>query len=253
MHESASLSNSSTAQLDARRELFELMKHYPATEEEMERSLGLFIRGSLLARLLAIAEIYARIVDLPGAILDLGTWRGQTAVLCENLRAIHEPLNFQRRIHAFDTFEGYTGFAEREREAPAFGNGTYSLPEGYDGLLRRLLDLHERNNAMGHIHGKHGVIKGDIRTTLPDFFRQQPNEAIALAWFDLNAMEPTEFAFSQIVDRVVPGGIVAFWQLARDKITAEGAHYAAKILNAVPHTLHKARSYPSLCYIVLRK
>lgn len=253
MHESVRLSCSDAEQLDARKQLFGVMKRYPSSEEEMERSLGLFIRGSLLARLLAIQEIYERIAALPGSILDIGTWRGQTAVVCENLRAIHEPLNFQRRIFAFDTFEGYTGFSERDRDTPIFRDGTYTLPEGYDTLLRELLELHERNNAMGHVHGKHEVIKGDCRETLPAFLERNPNEMIALAWFDLNALEPTEFAFRQIIGRVVPGGIVAFWQLTRDYVPAEGAHYVSSILNAVPHTLHKARSYPSLCYLVVRK
>lgn len=71
-------------------------------------------------------------MPLPGAILDLGTWRGQTAVLCENFRAILEPLNFQRRIHAFDTFTGYTGFAEHDtRDRKLFSDGTYSLSGEY--------------------------------------------------------------------------------------------------------------------------
>ena len=87
-HESSVVTYSNQDSLDARRELFELMQSYPGTPEEKERSLGLFLRGSLLARIFAIAEIYQRIVPLPGAVLDIGTWRGQTAVVCENLRAI---------------------------------------------------------------------------------------------------------------------------------------------------------------------
>jgi len=239
--------------LEARQKLSSVSKIYPGTEEEKQRSLGLFIPGSLLARLLAVQEIYQRILDLPGSILDIGTWRGQTAVICENLRAIYEPLNFQRRILAFDTFEGYSGFTERDKLTPTVRDGTYTLSEGYDVLLRELLELHERNNAMGHIYGKHSVIKGDCRETLPAFLRQCPNEMVALAWLDLNSLEPTEFAFSQIVERVVPGGVIAFWQLTRDDIPAEGSHYISRILNVLPHQLHKARSYPSLCYMIVSK
>ena len=69
MHESSIISNSNDDQLAARRELFDLMQTYPATQEELERSLGLFVRGSLLARMLATFEVYEQIVPLPGSIL----------------------------------------------------------------------------------------------------------------------------------------------------------------------------------------
>lgn len=102
-HESSVLTYSPQDAIDARKEIFELMNTYQSTDEEKERSLGLFLRGSLLARFLAISDIYQLIVDIPGVILDIGTWRGQTAVICENLRAIFEPLHFNRRIICFDT------------------------------------------------------------------------------------------------------------------------------------------------------
>ena len=79
------------------------MEEFKWNDSEKERSLGLFIRGSLLARIVAIQELYLKIIDLPGSIYDIGTWRGQTAVLCENFRAIYEPLNFKRKIICFDT------------------------------------------------------------------------------------------------------------------------------------------------------
>ncbi|HEY1180880.1 MAG TPA: TylF/MycF/NovP-related O-methyltransferase [Rhodocyclaceae bacterium] len=251
MHESSIITNSDQDQVQARRELFDLMTSYPATQEEKERSLGLFIRGSLMARILASFEVYQQIVDLPGAIFDMGTWRGQTAVLCENFRAILEPLNFQRRIHAFDTFTGYAGFGEKDpRDKALYSDGTYSLSSDYADLLRKLLSLHERNNAMGHVNGKHKVWEGDCRETLAAFGREYPGEMVALAWFDLNIYEPTRDSFEFILKRLVPGGVIAFWQLTRGgQLPAEGMHYLQDILGHIPHRLHKAKSYPSLCYL----
>ncbi len=251
MHESSIISNSNDDQLAARRELFDLMQTYPATQEELERSLGLFVRGSLLARILATFEVYEQIVPLPGSILDLGTWRGQTAVLCENFRAILEPLNFQRRIHAFDTFTGYAGFSDTDsRDRKLFSDGTYSLAGDYADLLRNLLSLHERNNAMGHVNGKHHVWEGDCRETLAAYEEAHPGEPVALAWFVLNVPGPTRHAFETVMKRLVPGGVVAFWQLTRGGQTpAEGIHYVRELLGKHPHRIHKAKSYPSLCYL----
>lgn len=251
VHESVVMSYSPRESLDSRREIFDLMQSYEGTDEEKERSMGLFIRGSLLARIFAISEIYQRIVDIPGMVLDVGTWRGQTAVVCENLRAIFEPLNFNRRIACFDTFEGYKGFSDKDKPTTLHHDGTYALSGGdYADFLSHILVLHEKSNAMGHNNGKHKVIKGDCRKTIPDFFEKFPNEYVALAFFDVNAYEPTLEAFEHIWARLVPGGVVAFWQLSRDTIPAEARVYSEKILANYAHTLHRSKFYPGLCYLV---
>ena len=253
MHESTVITYSSADSVDARKELFEIMNNYPATEDEKERSLGLFIRGSLLARIMATADIYAKIVNKPGVVIDLGTWRGQTAVLCENLRAIYEPLHLNRRIVCFDTFEGYKGFSGKDQATTLHKEGTYGVGgESYASLLSRLLVLHERNNAMGHNHGKHKVIAGDCRLTLPQFFKDCPNEVVSLAFFDVNSYDPSHKSFDVIFERLIPGGIVAFWQLTRDVIPAEAMVYAEQILTKRAHDLFRSPFYPGLCYLIKR-
>ncbi|NYJ15164.1 hypothetical protein GGI64_006269 [Rhizobium leguminosarum] len=249
-HESTSISYSPSTSIDARQKIFELQKTYPATPEEKERSPGLFLRGSLLARILAIRDIYVQIVDIPGSILDIGTWRGQTAVLCENLRAIYEPLHLNRRIACFDTFEGYVGFSDKDAPSELHRDGTYGVGgEEYAGYLDELLKLHEQSNAMGHNFGKHKVIKGNCRETIPQHFSENPHEFVALAFFDVNSYQPSLEAFEAVWQRMVPGGIAAFWQLTRNVIPAEGRVYAENIIGKYGHSLHRCPTYPGLCYL----
>lgn len=250
-HESTIISYSDGESLATRKEIFTRLKTYPATEEETERSLGLFLRGSLLARILAVEEIYKKILGIPGMILDVGTWRGQTAVLCENFRAIFEPMHFNRRIACFDTFEGYLGFSDVDRATEIHKDGTYST--GGDAAaeyLASLLRLHEVSNIGGKNAGKHSVVKGDCRKTIPDFFEQNPNEFVALCFMDVNSVVPTRESFDLVFDRMVPGGIVAFWQLTRNIIPAEGMVYAQSILGNRNHKLFHTGTYPGLCYLV---
>ena len=251
-HESSIISLSENNALLAREELFKIMKSYPSTDDEKERSLGLFLRGSLLARIFGIREIYEKIVQIPGSIIDLGTWRGQTAVICENLRAIFEPMNMNRRVIALDTFMGYKGFSDKDNVTSLHKDGTYSTGENYDELLFRILQLHEQSNVMGNNYGKHKVIKGDCLETLPKFFKENPNEFIALAFFDVNSIKPTFDSFKLIYEKMVPGGIIAFWQLSRDGkvIQAEGQVYVSEILNKFDHSLQRSIFYPGLCFFI---
>jgi len=251
-HESSKITLSTNDSLIARSELFHSLNEYPASSEETERSLGLFLRGSLLARILGTCEIYQQILNLPGSILDIGTWRGQTAVLCENFRAIYEPLNFNRRVICFDTFLGYQGFGEQDKPTELHKDGTYGVGgDDYATYLSNLLQLHEKNNAMGHNHGKHSVISGDCRKTIPQFFCDHPQEFVSLAFFDLNSYQPTKDAFETVIARLVPGGVLAFWQLSRgEAIPAEGKFYAEEVIPKYSHSIRSTNSYPGLCYLI---
>jgi hypothetical protein len=232
--------------LASRAAIHDLLDAWPGSREERERSLGLFVRGSLLARIVATGEIYKAIVGIPGAIFDVGTWRGQTAVLCENFRAIYEPLNLNRRIVAFDTFEGYAGFGAEDTATDLHRDGTYRVGGDYRAYLERLLRLHEESNVLGHNSGKHTLVAGDIRETLPGWFETRKNELVALAFLDVNAVEPTRIAVEAIWPRLVPGGMLAVWQLTRSDVPAEGFVYLTSILGTRPHTVTYAPTYPGL-------
>lgn len=248
-HESGVITRSSDESLDARAELFKISKSYPGTDTERERSSGLFLRASLLARFLAVYEVYKRIVSIPGAVFDVGTWRGQTAVLLENFRAILEPLNLDRRIFAFDTFLGYQGFSDRDRATDLHHNGTYSVGEHYPELLSQILELHEKSNALGHFRGKHRVVAGDICETLPELLSKHPELFVSLAFIDLNSVEPTELVIETLWNRIVPNGIMAFWQLTQPKIPGDGMAYVNAVLKSRPHRIERSKIYPGLCFI----
>lgn len=252
-YDSKIFTNSSNNQLEARDKLYELFENYPAPKDEKERSLSLFMRGSQLARLLAVNEIYQRIINLPGNIMDCGTWRGSTAVLCENLRAIYEPLNFQRHIYAFDTFHGYKGFEDEEVKVKNISNGTYSLEDNYEELLRKLLMLHEQNNAMGHIYNKHHVIAGDIVETLPKVLSENKGLSLSLVFFDLNCYKPTYKVLNHVLSRLLVGGVIAMWQFSRKEIQSEAHVFFELIHKKMHYSIHRCKTYPSLIYIIKEK
>ncbi|MBA1196801.1 hypothetical protein G7011_06725 [Pseudomonas plecoglossicida] len=249
---STSVTQSDESQLEAREQLWQAFTKAPLDDAEKERNLGLFIRSASLARLLAISDLYREIVHLPGSILDFGTWRGQNAVLCENLRAVFEPFNKQRRLAAFDTFAGYKSHdTDGKVNNEHFQDGCYHTGSGYADYLRHLLGLHESINALPQVPSGHQVVEGDIKDTLPQFIEDNRNLLVALAFFDMNLEGPTRFALEQILPRCVPGSLLVFFQLQRDFLPGEGYAYAADVLGKVRHEIKRSETYPSLCIVKL--
>lgn len=201
-------------QQSGRNDLEALFLNNPLTTPDLLFNLGLFTRGSLLAKYLALNEIYQRFVNIPGLIVEFGTWWGQNLVLLENLRAIHEPFNKQRHILGFDTFEGYKReYSSKDKNSIAWQEQSYSTGKNYKLYLEELLKTHEKSNVLGHINGMHSLIEGDVTTTAPDYFNNRPESLIAFAYFDIGLYEPTKAAILAIKPHLLPGSIILLDEL----------------------------------------
>ena len=94
--------------VEARKQLFRLFKQRPMSDEDLLVNLTMYMRSGSLAKLLFLNEVYQKIIHIPGSILEFGIWMGASTITFENLRAVYEPYNYQRRIIAFDTFNPRT-------------------------------------------------------------------------------------------------------------------------------------------------
>ncbi len=183
-------------------------------------NLGMFLRGSILARFLEFDAMYRRILDVPGVIMEFGTWFGQGTILTENLRAIHEPFNKQRKIIGFDTFSGFAGFSDKDGDDAVFRPNAYSTQKEHKAYLEELLRVHEACNALGHIQ-IHQLIEGDVRQTVPAYLEEHPETFIALAHFDIGLYEPTRVCLEAIRPHLLPGSVLHFRQLTRPQLPGD--------------------------------
>jgi hypothetical protein len=232
------------AQLAFRTKLWQMRHNSPLPEPELERNPALFLRSSLLARFIAISDVYRMIVDIPGNIFDLGCWWGQNTILFENYRAIYEPFNKQRRIVSFDSFEGYVNWSENDRKSEIFNQNTYSTSADYDDFLRLLLDTHEGINELGHQRGMHEVLKGDATKTVPEYLTANPETIVALAAFDLGLYEPTKSVLQSIKAHLVPGSVLLMIHLTRKDLRGDGRAFL-EVMAGTRYKLSKHPNYPS--------
>jgi len=169
----------------------------------------LFSNRQTISRLIYINKLYEKIIDIPGAICEFGVHYGGNLSLLSNLRGIHEPYNYTRKIYGFDTFTGFKNdFIIKERKI-GWKKGDYNLPKKYDIFLSEILKLHEKNSPISHKR-KFELIKGDIKKTFPKFLKQNSHLLVSLAFFDLDLYKPTVAVLKNIVKIIPKGGIIAF-------------------------------------------
>jgi hypothetical protein len=220
-------------QLRARLDLMRLFEKTPLPTADLLFNLGLYCRSGLLVKFLVMADLYKRVLNVPGMFVELGCWYGQNLALLQNLQAIYEPMNRTRKMVAFDTFTGYP-------ERPGF----YSTGKKYKAHLAKLLDAQRRCNVYGHIDPGHELIEGDVVETVPRYFDQHDEAIVALAYVDIGGYEETVTSLEAIIPHLVPGSIVLF-----DELTLDGGKGEARAFRELfkqrGYRLEKCALYPS--------
>lgn len=246
----AAESTASEQQYQYRDALAELYRTTPLPEKDLLFNLGMFVRSSLLVKFIVMGKLYERIKDIPGSILEFGTWWGQNLVLFENLRAIYEPFNKQRRIIGFDTFTGYQSFSEKDKASDVWVKGSYSTGHTYQAYLKNLLEVHEGNNILGHVRGIHELVAGDVTVTVPEYFEQHPETIVALAYFDLGLHQPTRAALAAVMPHLVPGSVLLFDELTWKESPGEALAFK-ELLHGRRYRIEKEALYPSKSIVTL--
>ena len=203
-----------------REKLYELFRHRPMPDDQLLVSLGMYMRSSALTKILFLNELYEQIIDVPGVIMEFGTWWGQNLVLYENLRSIYEPFNFDRRVVGFDTFQGYENISDKDKRSEIIKEGGYTVSEDYDEYLRDLLDYHERENVL-FFENKHTIVKGDATKTLEIFLNDNPHTLVALAYLDMALYEPTKKCLELLDRHLFKGSVVMIDELNSPDLPGE--------------------------------
>jgi hypothetical protein len=180
----------------------------------VELKLGNFpkyVRRQDLGRLLALYELFKKVVGVKGSIVECGVYQGFGLMAWANLSAMLEPVNFNRRIYGFDTFSGFAGVSDHDQGqygAARFGD----LSAGSYEELSELIRIYDSNRFLGHV-GKVELIKGDARETIPEFVTRNPHLVVSLLFLDFDLYEPTKVAIEHFVPRMPKGAVIALDEL----------------------------------------
>lgn len=199
----------SKKEVDCIFELSRVLKESNLSDVEKLMHFPLYAPRQEIAVFLAKYEIFKRILNIHGSIIECGVAYGSGLMSFALLSSILEPVNYTRRIIGFDTFAGFPSLSDKDKKgkdpnAKAGGMNIDSFEE-----LHKCIKLFDQNRSVGHIQ-KVELVKGDLTSTAPKYLQDNPHLVVSLLYLDLDIYEPTRLAIKTFLPRMPKGAIIAF-------------------------------------------
>lgn len=218
--ESQAIYHSSNEEVEGYRHLVAELNNNKIPENEVLANLGLFLTRSSFGRLLFFYELYSRVLQTPGVIMEFGVRWGANMAFFNTLRSLLEPYNQSRKIIGFDTFSGFPSVDKKDGAGKLVSKGALSVEDKYEEKLEKLLAAHEKLAPRSNVR-KFELVKGDITETLPKYLDSHPETVISLLYFDLDLYKPTKACLEIVRPFLVKNSVVAFDQLALAEFPGE--------------------------------
>lgn len=167
---------------------------------EYENGFYLSCETSRIGKMLNQLEIFKKIVELPGDVLEFGVYKGTSIVRLLTFRNLLES-EFSRKIFGFDVYGKFPNQLELETDKEFVSK--FENAGGY-GISKDELELHLINKGFSNFE----LIKGDIFETIPEFIANNPSLKISLLHIDVDVYEPTKIILESFWNKIVRGGIL---------------------------------------------
>ena len=197
-----------------------------------------FLVNDMLVRI----EVFKKIVDVSGAIVECGVAQGNHLMLFAHLSSILEPYAINRRIIGFDSFAGFRSISDndpRDISEDDFGNTSVDV-------IRKAIELYDMNRAAFHMK-RVEIVEGDATETIPEYIDEHSELSIALLYLDFDLYEPTKKALIHLMPLVCKGGIVVLDEFNYDKFPGETKAFM-EILNVQDIELKRFHFAPFAAY-----
>lgn len=154
-----------------------------------------------ISKILANYELFKMVLDVPGAIVECGIFKGVSLARFAMFRELFgNP--YSKKIIGFDVFDTFpiTNFDAdklfRKRFIEAAGKDSISVEQMMEVLEHKRCDQFVE------------LVKGDICETVPKYVEENPNLKISLLNLDTDIYEPAVTILEHFYPRVQKGGIL---------------------------------------------
>jgi hypothetical protein len=217
------------------------------------RNFSKYVRRQDLSRFLARYELFKKVKNIKGSIIECGVHHGGGLMTWAKLSSALEPYSIHRKVLGFDTFEGFENIHKNDLSDnfnPNLKKGGFDLK--YDGLkeLKMSIDLFDENRYLNQFE-KVELIKGDALKTIPKYIEDNSHLIISLLFLDFDLYEPTRVALEHFLPLIPKGGIIAFDEVNNKFWPGETKAFLEKIGNINSYKLEKFTFDPNISYIIL--
>lgn len=207
------IQNHTQKEISLFKEYARYFRESPISEVGKLQNFTKYIRRQDLSRFLAKHELFKLQLDVPGSIVECGSFQGGGTLAFAQLSAIYEPYNHTRKVIAFDTFSGFPALTEKDSNSKrSYQAGELSVYEGIEEEIKQAIKLFDENRPLSHIP-KVELVKGDATKSIPGYISENPHLVISLAYFDFDIYEPTVVGLKAFLDRMPKGAVLAFDEL----------------------------------------
>lgn len=168
---------------------------------DYENNFYLSCSNSRLGKFVIHYEIYKKIKDIPGSIVECGVFKGTSLMRFAGFRELFGQ-GSSRDIVAFDTFAAFPDarFSKDKKPLEQFladaGDQSISISQLQEVLRRKGVNHNVK------------LVPGDINKTVPAFVKRHSRSRIALLHLDVDLYEPTVTILRYLYPLFVRGGIL---------------------------------------------
>lgn len=154
-----------------------------------------------LSKVLAQYELFKATLDVPGAIVECGVFKGASLVRLAMFRELFSQA-FSKKLIGFDTFAKFpeTAFGPdigvRDRFVNDAGEESISADQLMDALRHKHCDRFVE------------LVAGDIRETVPAYVAAHPELRVSILHLDTDVYEPAVVILEHMYPRLEPGGVL---------------------------------------------
>lgn len=171
-----------------------------------------YVRRQDLTRFLAIYDIFKKVLNIKGSIIECGVNTGRGLMEWAKLSSILEPYNLFRKIYGFDTFKGFPNISREDFTTYGDSQKVGGMYSDSYGELKEIIKIYDSNRAADHVE-KIFLIKGDVCKTIPKFIVENPDIIASIVFVDFQIYESTKVAIEYFYPRIPKGGIIIFGAL----------------------------------------
>lgn len=199
---------------------------------EYENGFYLSCSTGRIGKLLNHLEIYKKILNLPGDILEFGVYKGTSLM---RLMAFRELLENQssRKIIGFDTFGEFPKKLSMDSDVKFVEN--FEKQGGYG-----ISEEHLNQCILEKGYSNYELIKGDIIYTLTEWLSKNPQKRFSLIHIDVDVYEPSLVILKETYEKLVPGGILMMddWGTVEGETRAVEEFFNGKFKVQKPNYYH---------------